>query len=288
MFERFKRHGGDNGRGAVAVEEREREAQAASLREREARAASESRAADERLRDERLARDADPGRERTAVAPPPADTVRERDRTAVAPPPAAPVRERDRLVGPHLDRDDVRAMRARQRDRFGGFSWGSDFFGWLTAVGLASILTALLVAAGAAIGLSEVEDAAAQETVETVSVTGGIMLLAVLAIAWFAGGYVAGRMARFDGARQGIGVWLWTIIAVLAVALLAAIGGREYDLLEQLNLPRIPVGEETLTTGGAIALVAALATTLICAMLGGKLGERFHRRVDREAITERT
>jgi hypothetical protein len=93
-------------------------------------------------------------------------------------------------------------------------------------------------------------------------------------------------MARFDGARQGIGVWLWTIIAVLAVALLAAIGGREYDLLEQLNLPRIPVGEETLTTGGAIALAAALATTLICAMLGGKLGERFHRRVDREAITE--
>ena len=176
-------------------------------------------------------------------------------------------------------------MRARQRDRFGGFSWGSDFFGWLTAVGLASILTTLLVAAGAAIGLSEVEDAAAQETVETVSLTGGILLLVVLAIAWFAGGYVAGRMARFDGARQGVGVWLWTIVAVIAVALLAAIGGREYDLLEQLNLPRIPVGEETLTTGGAVALAAALLTSLVAAMLGGKLGERFHRRVDREALT---
>ena len=274
MFERFKRNQ-DDGRGAVAVEERER----------------------------------------ATVGPPPADPVRERDvvherepvgeRTAVAPPPARdrdvvrePVRdrdvERDRLAGParptafgrrYPDRDDVRAMRARQRDRFGGFSWGSDFFGWLTAVGLASILTALLVAAGAAIGLSEIEDAAAQETVETVSLTGGILLLVVLAIAWFAGGYVAGRMARFDGARQGVGVWLWTIIAVIAVALLAAIGGSEYDLLEQLNLPRIPVGEETLTTGGAVALAAALLTTLVTAMLGGKLGERFHRRVDREAIT---
>jgi hypothetical protein len=285
MFERFRRNDGENGRGAVAVQERE------------------------------------PVADRTTVAPPPTDTVRERepvaDRTTVAPPPTDTVRERDvvhereplrdrgvlherepmrdrdierdedrdRLVGPSLDRDDVRAMRARQRDRFGGFSWGSDFFGWLTAVGLASILTALLVAAGAAIGLSEIEDAAAQETAETVSLTGGLLLLGVLAIGWFAGGYVAGRMARFDGARQGVGVWLWTIVAVIAVALLAAIGGREYDLLEQLNLPRIPVGEETLTTGGAIALAAALLTTLVAAMLGGKLGERFHRRVDREAIT---
>jgi hypothetical protein len=280
MFERFRKDRGANGRGAVAVGERDRELQAASLREREARAASESRAADERLHEERYTHDPDSGSaDRTAVAAPPREPVRERDVVREREP------VRDSLAGPTLDRDDVRAMRARQRDRFGGFSWGSDFFGWLTAVGLASILTALLVAAGAAIGLSEVEDAAAQETVETVSVTGGILLLIVLAIAWFAGGYVAGRMARFDGARQGVGVWLWTIIAVIAVALLAAIGGSEYDLLEQLNLPRIPIGEETLTTGGAIALAAALLTTLIAAMLGGKLGERFHRRVDREAIT---
>ncbi len=274
MFERFRKDRGENGRGAVAVGERDRELQAASLREREARAADESRAADERLREERFARDPDGGStERTSVAAPPREPVRER---AV---------ERDRLASAPLDRDDVRAMRARQRDRFGGFSWGSAFFGWLTAVGLASILTALLVAAGAAIGLSEVEDAAAQETVETVSATGGLMLLVVLAIAWFAGGYVAGRMARFDGARQGVGVWLWTIVATLAIALLAAIGGREYDLLAQLNLPRIPVSDETLTTGGAIALGAALLTTLVFAVLGGKMGERFHRRVDREAIT---
>ncbi len=274
MFERFRKDRGDNGRGAVAVGERDRELQAASLREREARAAGESHAADERLHEERYTHDPDSASaERTAVATPPREHVPERDV------------ERDHLAGPSLDRDDLRAMRARQRDRFGGFSWGSDFFGWLTAVGLASILTTLLVAAGAAIGLSEVEDAAAQETVETVSLTGGILLLVVLAIAWFAGGYVAGRMARFDGARQGVGVWLWTIVAVIAVALLAAIGGREYDLLEQLNLPRIPVGEETLTTGGAVALAAALLTSLVAAMLGGKLGERFHRRVDREALT---
>jgi len=257
-LERFRRGGGANGRGAVAAGDRDRELRAESLRERESEAGRDAHAAD-----------------RTAVGQPPV-----RDREALRD------RERDRAVGPVLGHDDVRAIRARQRDRFGGISWGSDLFGWLTAVGLASILTALLVAAGAAIGLSEVEDAASQETAETVSLTGGILLLAVLAIAWFAGGYVAGRMARFDGARQGIGVWLWSILAVLAIALLAAIGGREYDLLEQLNLPRIPVSDETLTTGGAIALAAALATTLVFAVLGGKAGERFHRRVDRVATDE--
>ena len=40
-------------------------------------------------------------------------------------------------------------------------------------------------------------------TAEQIGLGGGILLLAVLAIAWFCGGYVAGRMARFDGARQG-------------------------------------------------------------------------------------
>src|SRR4051794_14025931 len=41
---------------------------------------------------------------------------------------------RDRpLVAP----DTMNEVRAQQRARFGGFSWGSDFFGWLAAAGLA-------------------------------------------------------------------------------------------------------------------------------------------------------
>ena len=79
-------------------------------------------------------------------------------------------------------------------------------------------------------------------------------------------------------------MWVWTVGAALVVALLAAIGGRRYDLFEQLNLPRIPVNGQSLTTGGAIALGAALVTTLVCAMIGGAAGERFHRRVDRTAL----
>ena len=176
-------------------------------------------------------------------------------------------------------------MRARQRDRFGGIQWGSDFFGWLCAIGLASILTAVLVGAGVALGLST-SDASNANTAQEIGLGGGIALLVVLAIAWFCGGYVAGRMARFDGARQGVGVWLWTVLAAIIVAGLAAIGGSEYDIFERLNLPRIAVGDNTLTTGGAIAGAAAIIVTLLFAVLGGKMGERYHKRVDRLATDE--
>jgi hypothetical protein len=176
-------------------------------------------------------------------------------------------------------------MRARQRDRFGGIQWGSDFFGWLCAIGLASILTAVLVGAGVALGLST-SDASNSDTAQQIGLGGGIALLVVLAIAWFCGGYVAGRMARFDGARQGVGVWLWTILAAIIVAGLAAIGGSEYDIFQRLNLPRIAVGDNTLTAGGAIAGAAAIIVTLLFAVLGGKVGERYHKRVDNLATDE--
>jgi hypothetical protein len=108
----------------------------------------------------------------------------------------------------------------------------------------------------------------------------------VLAIAWFSGGYVAGRMARFDGARQGIGVWGWTLLAAIVVAAAAAIGGTEYDVFQRLNLPRIAVGDTTLNAGGAIAGALAVVVTLLFAVIGGKVGERYHRRIDRVATDE--
>ena len=44
---------------------------------------------------------------------------------------------------------------------------------------------------------------------------GGIAVLVVLFLAYLAGGYVAGRMSRFDGARQGLAVWVIGLLVVL-------------------------------------------------------------------------
>jgi hypothetical protein len=183
-----------------------------------------------------------------------------------------------------LDRGSVVG---RQRERYGGVKTGSAFFGWLTATGTAVLLTALLVAAGTAVGVATnapagqaVTDAASNAS--AIGVAGGIVLLAILFLAYYCGGYVAGRMARFNGARQGLAVWLWALVIAAIVASVAAVGGSKYDVLGTLNsFPRFPIGSGALTRGGVIALLAGAAVSLLGAVLGGLAGMRFHRNVDK-------
>jgi hypothetical protein len=194
----------------------------------------------------------------------------------------------DSGAGAHSTRGAVHDAVDRQHDRFGGIKWGAAFFGWLSANGLAVLLVALLSAAGVAIGLTQVEQVPstgeAVQQADTIGIAGGIALLVVLFLAYLAGGYVAGRMARFDGARQGIAVWVIGLLVVIALAVLGLVLGSEYNVLQSLNLPRIPIDEGTATTAGIIALVAVLIVTLVGAILGGKLGEKYHRKVDRAGL----
>ncbi|SDF83833.1 hypothetical protein SAMN05660662_3580 [Blastococcus aurantiacus] len=188
-----------------------------------------------------------------------------------------------RTPGASATRGAARDAVDAQHNRYGGIKWGAAFFGWLSANGLAVLLIALISAGGLAIGLTEGIDNAddAADQADTIGIAGGIVMLVVLFLAYLAGGYVAGRMARFDGARQGIAVWLIGLLVVLALAVAGLVFGSEYNVLQRLDLPRIPIDEGTATTGGIIALVAVLLVTLLGAILGGKLGDRFHRKVDR-------
>jgi hypothetical protein len=174
--------------------------------------------------------------------------------------------------------------RERQHEEFGGFNWGASFFGWLVAVGITALLTALLSAAGAAIGLTELSESDARSNADTISIVGGALLIAVLALGYYAGGYVAGRMSRFDGARQGLGVWLIGLVATVLLGVLGAVAGSEYNVLGRLDLPRIPIDEGSLATGAVIALAIVLVATVLAAIAGGKVGERYHRKVDRVGL----
>ena len=188
--------------------------------------------------------------------------------------------DHDHHTGGGLDVGTMRDARARQREEFGGINWGAAFFGWLVAVGLGALLTGILSAAGTALALGEVSGSDAG----TVGIVGAIALIAVLLIAYFAGGYVAGRMSRFDGARQGFAAWAIGLVIALALAAAGAILGAEYNVLAQLNLPRIPVDEGDIAIGGIITLIAAILLPLLASILGGKAGERYHKKVDRAAI----
>ncbi len=205
--------------------------------------------------------------------------------------PAAPAETRPRTASSVTAdaplRDDVLQ---REQERFGGFKFGAAFFGWLTATGTAVLLTALVGAIGTGIGLGSgatVDDAAdaAADNAGTVGIIGAIVLAAVLLISYIAGGYVAGRMARFSGVKQGIAVWIWAVAIAILVAIATAVAGSQWDILANLDsLPRIPVTPETFTIAGILTALVAAVVALIGAILGGMLGMRYHRRVDRVGL----
>ncbi len=143
---------------------------------------------------------------------------------------------------------------------------------------LVSILGAVAAAVGDSLDVSRT-DAAGEA--RTIGLTAVIVLLVVLVIGYFAGGYVAGRMSRYDGGRQGLAVWLIGLLVTVVAAVMGVIFGRQYDVLERVNLPSIPIPDDTLTTGGVITLIVVVVGTLLAAMLGGKAGHRYHTRVDR-------
>lgn len=181
-----------------------------------------------------------------------------------------------------LHRANVRTSAATEVDpAYRGFKGGSAFFGWLVAVGLIALLTGIVGAVAAAVDYATTIDwNAAESDAGTIGIASGAVLLLILAIAYYNGGYVAGRLARFDGARQGFGVWLIGFLVTVVVAAIAALAGSQYDVLDRVDLPSVPITNETLTTGGVIAVVAAVVVTLLAALIGGKAGQRYHRRID--------
>ena len=164
---------------------------------------------------------------------------------------------------------------------------GSAFFGWLIAIATFAILTGLVTVAGVVLGLDVRNPLVfARELPLDLGTVGWIaagMLLAILFSAFYCGGYVAGRMARFSGVAQGIAVWVWTIVIAIGAAVVAFVLGRFDAPTGQDLLQRIPVPEGTLTIVGIVTAAVVALVSLGGAILGGVVGVRYHRRVDRAA-----
>jgi hypothetical protein len=185
--------------------------------------------------------------------------------------------EHDRPADTGTTHDEARA-------KFGGLNWGACFFGWLVATAIAILLTSIVGAVVAAVGSStSVTQSEAQRQAGEIGLAAAIVLLAVLAIGYYFGGYVAGRMSRFDGARQGMGVWVIGLVVTIVAIALGAIFGNQYNVLDRVDLPNLPVSTDELGWAAAVSALAVLVLTLLAALLGGKAGHRYHDRVDRAA-----
>jgi hypothetical protein len=187
----------------------------------------------------------------------------------------------------------VEELIERQQEQFGGVKVGSAFFGWLIAMGIAAILIGLLAAAGAALGLGVALNPGAPEGAtplgaQTVRWIVAGAMLAFLLVGYYCGGYVAGRMARFNGVRQGFAVWVWTIVIAIVVAGISVALGIQDDILDRLlyAFRLIPVPEGVLTIAGIITAAVVAVVSFGGGVLGGVVGVRYHRRVDGAGLDE--
>jgi hypothetical protein len=175
----------------------------------------------------------------------------------------------------------------RLRDMYGGVDWLASFLGLVFTVVLGAVFSAIaglvLVPFGFPPDLGAGQIGA--------SVITGLALLGILIfLTYFFGGYVAGRLARFDGGRNGAMVLVWTFIVVLILALIAVVFSGFLPAGAAEGVGNLVDGVASTVSGlasagvvGIIAAVAAILIALLGGFLGGRMGSRYHAEIDRAA-----
>jgi hypothetical protein len=169
---------------------------------------------------------------------------------------------------------------AAARDRFGGIDLPASLVGMLTAIATLILLGGIV---GAAIGAIGYQTGLSGSNVEDISLESLIGGLVVLAIAYLIGGWTAGRIARYDGARNGLMTAVWTIVLAGALSALAAWFGNEYDVFANVQLPQW-FDRDALTTSALVSGLAAVATMLVAGLIGGLWGTHYHRLADQTLL----
>ncbi len=175
----------------------------------------------------------------------------------------------------------------RRRQEFGGVSVGAVFHGWLSALGVMALLGGLVVAAGLLLGLVQDPTSGARLTVgDTTALTVGLLGAGLAVVGAFSGSYAAGRLVRFDGGRQGVVVWILLIVSSFVAAGLAVVVDAQYALRARPSAPDLAVARDDLLLWGGVLVGATLVLSFLVALGGGKLGLRYHAKVERAGLEE--
>ena len=174
-----------------------------------------------------------------------------------------------------------RASLAREAG-VGKLSFISVLAGTLVAYGAFAVLGALLGAAASAIGL---DNGLSSNDWARLGTGSAIAAAVVLFLAYLFGGYVAGRMARRAGLLNGLAVFLLAIVLIAAVGALVASQTDADAIRSNLRSLGIPTSGSEWSGIGTLAGIASLAAMLIGALVGGVLGERWHSKLTRRAVS---
>lgn len=169
------------------------------------------------------------------------------------------------------------------RERFGGIDIPASLVGMLTALSTVIILAGLVGAAFGVVGYQT----GLEENADDLSLGSLIGGVAILFVAYLIGGWAAGRIARYDGARNGFATGIWTLVFGAILAALGAWAGAEYDVFQNVDLPQW-FDRDALTLAAIVSGVAAIVAMFLGGIIGGMFGELYHRRADRTIADTRT
>lgn len=172
------------------------------------------------------------------------------------------------------------------KDRFGGIDTPAAVGGLFALIGTLAFLSAL-IGAGAGGLQYQLNGIDVDGNLQEIEVLGIVVATLVVLSSAFVGGWVAARMARFDGVMNGIGVAIWLLLLVALFAALGAFVGAEYNAFQRVGLPDwfSQFSADDVTSGVIIGGVVAIAGLFLGTALGGLVGDAYNRRVE-AAITD--
>lgn len=177
---------------------------------------------------------------------------------------------------------------ASVKDRFGGIDTPASLGGMFAMLGTLAFLGALITAGagGLRYNLNAFDVEGNLQDIEVIGVV--IASIAVLA-ASFVGGWVAARIARFNGVANAMGMAIWLLFLVAVFAALGTFVGQEYNAFRRVGLPDwfAQLSADDVTSIAIVAAVVGVVMVLLGAVLGGAIGDAYNRKVDAAVADQR-
>ena len=172
-----------------------------------------------------------------------------------------------------------------QREHFGRLQVFPGLMGWMVALSALSFFTWLAETIMAlptgtlthpiAETLQRFSEGEADAL--TFLITVGVIYL----LAYLAGGYTAGRMARFAGAKQGVSVCLWQILGCATATIFTYVMPHAFSPGSYSPLAAQQFFGAGTISNGILALLSVIGVSFLGAILGGMCGRIYHRRVEK-------
>ena len=173
--------------------------------------------------------------------------------------------------------------------RYSGGDVPAQLGGLVAAIGMLVILVGLFAAGAGNIAL-QMDALNVDGNVEEFSAAGAVVAVLVLMASFYVGGWVAARMARLDGRKNGVIVALWMMVLVVVFGALGIWAGSEYNVFSQVNLPDWVSAWDNadVTLAASLAAAAGALAMFAGAFLGGLTGDAYNARANAALAAEPT